>query len=194
MRPTETNLHYLEAMTDELEPYILGSELFWPLSHKRRSDRPPLPRMTIGNLLTAIRQLEAVREELSPARAAKLQSLTAAWERTHQKWPVGIERKALVEMRSRLNLWRAYLSDFEQQGDRAGVYSHEVRNRVKFDLLADLIGEREETEPLVQAMQSSDGQLRGIFSPGEFQWNPTLKKPYPKQKYWYLYGVPQSDR
>lgn len=194
MRPIETNLQYLEAMTDELEPYILGSELFWPLSRDRQPHQPPLPRMTIGNLLTTLGQLEASREKLSPAQSAKYQKLSAIWQHTRQKWPVGLERKAMVEMRSRLNLWRAYLTELEQQGNRAGVYPHEVRNRLKFQLLADLVGEREAAESYVQAMQPLDAQLRSIFSPGRFQWHSDLKKIYPKEMYWYLYGEPRSDR
>lgn len=193
MRPVETNLHFLEAMIEELEAYVLSRELFWPLSQERQSGSPPFPRMTIGNVLLTFDQLEVQQEQFSLPQKTALQKLTREWERACRKWPVALEGKAVIEMRSRLNLWRAYLTDLKQQGDRAGVYSHEVRNRVKFERLAGFVGQKEQTEPYLDAMQSQDARLRTKFSPGEFQWHPALKQVYPKPRYWYLYGMPRLD-
>jgi hypothetical protein len=193
MRPVKTNLRFLEAMIKELEAYVLSRELFWPLSPEHRTDGPSFPRMTIGNVLLTFDQLEVQREGCSPSHEAALQKLSLAWEQACRKWRAGLEGKAIIEMRSRLNLWRAYLTDLKQQGDRAGVYSHEVRNRVKFERLTDFVGRHEDADPHLAAIQSQDARLRTKFSPGEFQWHPALKQVYPKSRYWYLYGMPRLD-
>jgi hypothetical protein len=193
MRPVKTNLQFLEAMIQELEAYVLSRELFWPLSPEHRTNGPPFPRMTIGNVLLTLDQLEAQREQFSPSQQAALRKLTLAWQQACGKWRVGLEGKAVVEMRSRLNLWRAYLDDLEHQGNRAGVYTHEVHNRVKFERLADFVGQHGETDPYLESMQSQDARLLPRFSPGEFQWHPSLKQVYPKSTYWYLYGMPRLN-
>jgi hypothetical protein len=112
-------------------------------------------------------------------------------ERVRVKWTVGLERKAAQELRSRLNLWRAYLYDIEERVDTAENYPYEVRHRVMFEQLAELSIRQPETEPHVDEMRSLDTRLRSIFVPGTFVWDARLENIYPQTAFWYLYGLPR---
>jgi hypothetical protein len=190
MHPHEYNLNLASFMIEEIEDYILSSELFWPLS-KRSPTGSPLPRLTLGGLMLTLNELKAQEKDLSPSHRAAYDKLLLQMERVRVKWTVGLERKAAQELRSRLNLWRAYLYDIEERVDTAENYPYEVRYRVMFEHLADLSIRQPETEPHVDEMRSLDTRLRSIFVPGTFVWDARLENIYPQTTFWYLYGLPR---
>jgi hypothetical protein len=112
-------------------------------------------------------------------------------DRVRVKWTVGLERKAAQELRSRLNLWRAYLFDIEERVDTTENYPHEVRNRVMFEHLADLSIRQPDTKLQVDEMRNLDTRLRSFFAPGEFVWDARLEGIYPQNTFWFLYGLPR---
>jgi hypothetical protein len=190
MHPHEYNLKLASFMLEEIEDYILSSEVFWPLS-KRSHTGPPLPRLTLGGLFLTLDELNAQEKDMSTSQVADYYKLRLQMEKVHKKWAVGLERKAAQELRSRLNLWRAYLMDIEEQTDTPEDYGHEVRYRVMFEHLADLATRQPEIEPQVMEMRSLDVRLRKIFVPGAFVWDPRLEDIYPRDTFWYLYGLPR---
>jgi hypothetical protein len=190
MHPHEYNLKLVNFILEEIEDYILSSEVFWPLS-KRPHTGPPLPRLTLGGLFLTLDELNAQEKDMSPSQVADYYKLKLQMEKVHKKWAVGLERKAAQELRSRLNLWRAYLMDLEEKTDTPENYGHEVRYRVMFEYLADLATRQPEIEPQVMEMRSLDVRLRKIFVPGAFVWDPQLEDIYPRDTFWYLYGLPR---
>jgi hypothetical protein len=190
MHPHEYNLNLASFMIEEIEDYILSSELFWPLS-KRSPTGSPFPRLTLGGLMLTLNELKAQEKDLPPSHRAAYDKLLLQMERVRVKWTVGLERKAAQELRSRLNLWRAYLYDIEERVDTAENYPYEVRYRVMFEHLADLSIRQPETEPHVDEMRSLDTRLRSIFVPGTFVWDARLENIYPQTTFWYLYGLPR---
>ena len=191
MQPHEYNLNLASFMLEEIEDYILSSEVFWPLS-KRSPTGSPLPRMTLGGLVLTLNELKVQEKDMSPSQRADHDRLFLQMERVRVKWAVGLERKAAQELRSRLNLWRAYLYDIEERVDTAENYPYEVRHRVMFEQLADLSIRQPETKPRVNEMRSLDLRLKSIFAPGAFVWDARLEDIYPRSPFWYLYGLPRS--
>ena len=191
MHPHEYNLNLVSYMLEEIEDYILSSEVFWPLS-KRSPTGSPLPRLTLGGLTLTLNELKAQENDLSPSQRADHDKLLLQMERVRVKWAVGLERKAAQELRSRLYLWRAYLNDIEERVDTAENYPYEVRYRVMFEHLADLSIRQPETRPWVDEMRSLDTRLRSFFVSGDFVWDARLEEIYPQSTFWYLYGFPRS--
>ncbi|HEY43064.1 MAG TPA: hypothetical protein G4O11_03680 [Anaerolineae bacterium] len=190
MQPHEYNLKMASFMLEEIEDYLLSSEVFWPLS-KRMPVGPPLPRLTLGGLILTLDELNAQEKDLSPSQASELYKLRLQMEKVRTKWTVGLERKATQEVRSRLNLWRAYLVDIEERVETPENYIYEVRYRVMFERLASLAIQQPEIKPQVEEMRSLDLRLRKIFVPGAFVWDPRLEDIYPRDTFWYLYGLPR---
>ena len=190
MHPHEYNLNLAGFMLAEIEDYILSPEVFWPLS-KRSPTGSPLPRLTLGGLILTLNELKAQERDMSPSQRADHDKLLLQMERVRVKWAVGLERKAAQELRSRLNLWRAYLNDIQERVDTAENYPYEVRNRVMFEHLADLSIRQPEIQPLVGEMRSLDTRLMSIFVVGAFVWDVRLEDIYPQSAFWYLYGLPR---
>jgi hypothetical protein len=190
MHPHEYNLNLASFMLEEIEDYILSSEVFWPLS-KRSPAGSVLPRLTLGGLMLTLNELKAQEKDMSPSQRTDHDKFLLQMERVRVKWAVGLERKAAQELRSRLNLWRAYLFDIEERVDTAENYPYEVRHRVMFEYLADLSIRQPETKPHVDEMRSLDLRLRSKFLPGTFVWDARLEDVYPRSTFWYLYGLPR---
>lgn len=190
MHPHEYNLNLASIMLEEIEDYILSSEVFWPLS-QRSPTGSPLPRLTLGGLLLILNELKVQEIDMSPSQRTDHDKLLLQMERVRVKWAVGFERKAAQELRSRLNLWRAYLVDIEERVDTTENYPYEVRYRVIFEHLAERSIRQPETKPWVDEMQILDTRLRSFFIPGEFVWDARLEDIYPKSTFWYLYGLPR---
>jgi hypothetical protein len=190
MHPHDYNLNLARFILEELEDYILSSEIFWPLS-KRSTSGSPFPRLTLGGLILTLNELKAQEIDMSPSQRADLDKLLRDMDRVRVKWAVGIERKAAQELRSRLNLWRAYLLDIEERVETTENYPREVRNRVMFEHLADLSIRQPDTKPRVDEMRHLDTRLRSFFAPGEFVWDVRLERIYPQSTFWFLYGIPR---
>jgi hypothetical protein len=191
MHPPDYNLSFALAMLDELEPYLLSKELFWPLEQRATRGMPRYPRLTLGGLLLSIDELSAQEEEMSAKQRSALQQIHSRFSHNQVKWEVAIERKAVKELRCRLNLWRAYLMDLEERREGAENYAHEARQRVMFQRLLEPASKHPEVELLSASAQSLDSKLRPFFITGAFIWDERLERFYPPPVFWYLYGVPR---
>lgn len=190
MHPHDYNLSLTSFMLEELEDYILSSEVFWPIS-KRSPTGSPLPRLTLGGLILTLNELKAQEIDMTPSQRDDHDKLLRHMESVRVKWAVGLERKAAQELRSRLNLWRAYLFDIDERVDTTENYPYEVRNRVMFEHLADLSIRQPDTKPCVDEMRNLDKRLRSFFARGDFVWDTRLENIYPQSTFWYLYGLPR---
>ncbi|MFN3741115.1 MAG: hypothetical protein ACK4VW_00400 [Anaerolineales bacterium] len=170
----EIDRTYFQAALDELETYLLSSELYWPLNMPGVS----LSRLTLGQLLLTRLRLQA-RGYLLPEQENRLGQVC-------RRWQAAWERKARHEFHSRLNLWKNYLEDyFESPSNYAADYPQEVRLRV---ILALLSQEISSPLPEEEALAALDARLRTAFLPGPFVWEADLSPLFPHQTWWYLYG------
>ena len=103
----------------------------------------------------------------------------------------GVRAKSRSRIAQQIKFVRAYLYDIGERVDTAENYPYEVRYRVMFEHLADLSIRQPETKPWVDEMQSLDTCLRTFFVQGEFVWDARLEDIYPRNTFWYLYGLPR---
>jgi hypothetical protein len=192
MHPARYDLQLAAAMADELEDFLISNEIFWPLERRAAAGDPPFPQLSLGGLLLALDELDAWEGELAPAEAGELQSLRQRVEELRAKRGAAIQRKAGQELRSRANLWRAYLGDLEEGPRAIELYSHEVRQRVMAARLVEEAADLAEAAPPRRLLGELDAKLRRRFEAGPFVWDRRLAKRYPPGDYWFLYGTPRS--
>jgi hypothetical protein len=157
---------YVEEALPQLQKYLLGDELYWALGGN-------LPRLTPGNLLLALKRLEAVDPHLAWTLRGKLDSIQTQWRSAWQK-------KAARETESRLRLWSQFLSEqARDEGPHRAHYAASVRERVILQLL----------KCSAPQLAELDGLLRAHFQPGEFVWQPLYQGVFPENEFWFLYGV-----
>lgn len=183
MWDTEASLRSLEDAVQEIESFLLSKDVI-----RARSGRSSL---SVGLISLNLRWLRPVVETEDQNR---LQSVAAELAAVRDKWRVAWERKAAAELRSRLNLWREYLSDLEGRPGLGSSYPQEVRNRaIAVDLL-DAAGHQPEIKTLSASLDAVDTRLRDSFQPGKFVWPQAPESAFPAEPFWFLYGRPQSRR
>jgi hypothetical protein len=181
MWDAEASLRSLEDAVQEIESYLLSKDVI-----RAQSGRPSL---SIGLITLNLRWLKPTVEDRDQAR---LQSAEADLAVVRDKWLVAWERKATAELRSRLNLWREYLSDLEGRPGLGSSYPQEVRNRAMAVDLVDAAGHQPEIKTLSASLDAIDIRLRDTFQPGKFVWSQAPESAFPTEQFWFLYGRPQS--
>ena len=190
MPSPEYDLRYLKAGIDQLESYLLSSDVYWSIGTRAPAGETPYPQLTIGGLLLA--RLRAQSSIKTSTQQVELEELSGRLYDLRMRWQVAWEGKASKEFPARLNLWKNFLEEYranpETQYDR---YKYEVTRRVMLHLLGA------ETDNIPQAqrdlLSSLDLLLHTVFISGEFIWDVSLAANFPQEQYWYLYGgVPKS--
>jgi hypothetical protein len=189
MQSIDSNLNFLETSLEDMETYLLQDELFWPLSTPAGVSST-FPRLTIANVLLTLNELEAQEDEMAPTQYSKASSLQTQWEALHTKWLSAVITKSVEEMRARLNLWKAYITDLEEYDNRQWSYEQEVTQRVRYALLSERIGRTAVPEKLDDLMQSVDSHALSLTTPTEFVWDERLEPLYPQDRYIFLYRRP----
>jgi hypothetical protein len=176
MTDINKDLDYFQKGIEDLEEYLLSTELYWNI--------PGLSRLTVGGLLLAkIRLQESL---LSSDDLHLFQRLVRKLEVATTKWRVAWENKIFREIGSRLTLWQNYLMDYwNTPDDFADVYPREVRWRVMLQLLSDEVSGNFKERRVLDAL---DVRLQSSFIPGDFIWDEKLITILPAPIYWYLYG------
>ncbi|MFQ5943273.1 MAG: hypothetical protein ACE5JF_06950 [Anaerolineales bacterium] len=182
MWDAETSLHTLEDAVDEIEIYLLSKDVI-----RARSGRQSL---SIGLLSLALRWLGPALEGDDRIRLQDVESRLAT---VRDKWRVAWERKAAAELRSRLNLWRGYLTELEGRPGLGTSYSQEVRNRAMAVDLLNAAGIQPEIKTLAASLDAVDSRLRKHFQSGAFIWEQVPESAFPPEPFWFLYGRPQGS-
>lgn len=167
MPTSQENLLYFQTSLPELKNYLLSDILYYPLLGN-------LPRLTIGGLLLAQKRLKA--ENLGTQLNPKLATIKSTW---YSAWT----KKSTRELEARLRLWRNYLNDYQNApAEYAADYKHEVHLRVMLALLSA------EVDQIPAEITILDQLLRTKFISDKFIWDESLKKQFPKDDFWFLYG------
>ena len=178
-------------MVDELEPFLISSQIFWPLNHGGILSTS-LPRLTLGGLLLTLTELAAQKSQMDSKQSMRHDRLLQKLEGIRQRWQAAVENKAIQELKTRLNLWRGYLNDLEEQSHWIENYPREVRNRVIIDHLTSSIGPHPELEIEFQTINNLDHRIQDFLISGEFIWDDSLQPFYPQDKFPYLYMKPRD--
>jgi hypothetical protein len=189
LRELQDGLDLFRAMLNDSGPFLLSKEAFWPLS-ERSASAQPYPKLSIGLLLLTLDELRVRASEMDSSQGRAFADLTAEFEELRHGRPANLEKKALAEIRQRLNLWRSYLTDLTESNTTASSYPVEVRHRSLLRRLQDLVREGTSLHSMREEIRHQDARLRRIFQRGEFVWDSILKPAYPESEYWFLYGRP----
>ena len=181
MWDVEGSLKSLEDAVEEIESFLLSKDVI-----RAQSGRPSL---SIGLISLNLRWLRPTVEGQDQTR---LQSVESKLATVRDKWQVAWERKAAAELRSRLNLWRGYLTDLEGRPGLGSSYPQEVRNRTIAVDLVDAGGNQNEIRTLVASLDAIDSRHRDRFQPGKFVWELAPESAFPAETFWFLYGRPKS--
>jgi hypothetical protein len=193
MHPTEYNLDLLQEVLEDIEPFLLSPELFWPITAKPPKGSPPFPNLSLGGLLLTEDELIAQKDRMNPEQAARYSRLRLKRQGVWRKWLSTIQRKAVREMAMRCNLWRSYVVELEDQEKVKYDYPQEVRHLVMFERLADTAGKQPEAQELRESIRLLDDRLMGVTQTSEFIWDEQLGAIYPKRSFWFLFRSPRTN-
>lgn len=181
MWDVESSLKSLEDATEEIESYLLSEDVI-----RARTGRSSL---SIGLVLLDLRWLKPILEGKDQTRIGTVDRELAS---VRDRWRVAWERKAVAELRTRLNLWREYLGDLESRPGLGTSYPQEVRNRAMAEDLLEAAGNQPEIKSLAASLDAIDSRFRDHFEPGDFVWGQVSESAFPAETYWFLYGRPRS--
>ena len=185
----DTALIEAREMAKALPKYLDQDELFWQMIiHTPEGDK--LPKMTLGGLLERVQYLEMSREKLSDADLETLQEVKREIEEARKQYRDAYAKFLERELSSHLHSWHWYLDDLlGGNGDALERYPQEVWIRTRIELLVEEAGKVGANVP-EDKIRAEDRRLREVWVEGEFIWPEWLKKFYPKDRYWWLYGKP----
>ena len=179
------DLRYLQAGLGLLEAYLLSQEVFWPVGEKPPDSEIEYPQLTLDGLLLTRERLLA--RPKSASQEDQVAGLISDLDVIRSRYRVAWEGKALHCYRVRLNMWRDYLQEYQDNpGDNAERYAYEVRLRAMLTLSGAEIGFQNKAE--IQLLDTLDRYLVSVLVPGGFIWEAELEAGFPTDRYWYLYG------
>jgi hypothetical protein len=180
---------YLQGGGQELEPYLLSSQLFWTVNASPSLGEPGYPKLTLGGFLFFDMCARTLAKTAS--QVAVMHSIDADVNSFRTRWQVAWARKASWEFGSRLRQWGNVLKEIRlDPEEHSDYYRHEVRLRVFIQLL---LSEIRESETAQQAqLDGLDLLLKAVFAPGDFIWEPDLTPGFPSDPYWFLWGHPKK--
>jgi hypothetical protein len=183
------DLAVLEALTAELEEYIIKDELY-------RTVRVHLPagdqmiQMSGGDLLTRIFRLSAERVRLTPEQQARFDAARSAAEKTIYSLRTRFHQRLQREIKARLDSLNWFLDECSSDPARCrGEYPFEIRNRQRIDAIVSELGTDLPAELKTQ-ISRIDERIRMIVRPGNFAWDTRLEPVFPRTRFWYLYVSP----
>ncbi len=193
----EHDLVILTAMADQITPYLVEGELFWPLPGRLRGG---MPHLTIGGFLLRRHRLTAMRARLDDRQQARLDDALAAFDAARSEWRIHYLNKINREWEMRANLLQQFLTDCETL-DSANCFENwptTARHRTILYHLQEALQEQGAgpTESQLAELTRLDGGLRRYLSQGEagqFLWGADLAAIYPRDPYWWLWVVPPED-
>jgi hypothetical protein len=175
----ETELIIVQHMVRDLEEYLKSDVLYWHVAEPNPLGSH-MPQLTIGALLEAL-----VRAEASHTETQSLAVARALHDQIRAAHPALYVSKAIRELHSRLDAWKADLGDSGRKTQ--GVYAQDVRVRAKIYLLEQALGADMSAELKLQR-EHLDQELYEVFVPGDFVWDPHLQAAFPQDPCWWLYG------
>ena len=190
----ETDLAVVEAMAEQFESYILGGQVYRtvvvPTPGDRRGAAARPVQSSGGDVLARLHKLAAQSELLSREQAQRVAEARGAIEKATARLPSHYQALLLREARARLNSLNWFLDDCSENRRECRVqYPFEIRNRQRIAEIAKAL-EAENAGALATQVAAVDQRLQGMLTGGEFVWEAAVAHVYPREAYWYLYGLP----
>jgi hypothetical protein len=183
------DLTVVEAMTAELEAYLVGDELYRTLVvHTPKGDQKL--QMTGGDLLTRLHRLRGQIDQLTPEQRSRFETAEKQAEKSIYSLRSRMVQRLQREMKSRLDSLRWFLDEWEQDRRRGRTdYPYEIRNRQRIQEILKFLG-NQVPEDLKAALNQIDHRIRRMTAGSGFLWDARLQSVFPADPYWYLYATP----
>ena len=183
------DLAIANAMTDELEEYIVKDELYRTVIVRTPRGDEKLT-MTGGDLLTRLYRLTAAAEDMDPAMRTRVEALSERAESIIYSLKSRFHTRLRREMKARLDSLKWFLDDCPGDAKRCRAnYPYEVRNRQRIEEILKRV-DAELSDDERTALHSVDQRLRSLTHGTDFIWDDGVKAIFPPSPYWYLYAIP----
>lgn len=183
------DLKILEAMAAEMDEYLRSQTLFWPLPDSS------MPRLTLGGYLMRQYRLSQLRELLESTEQERLDAAIEQFNLALVEKVVRFEQHAHEELHARLRQWSEYLRDLTKESFAAAdFYPSAVETRAMIKALLDKLEmpPYELDQRVLPEVEAYDRALRNHWRPGDFVWPAEWQSAYPRQPFWWLYGLPRT--
>lgn len=191
MRTLEDNLYILDEVIADFETLILSKDLFWPLMGRSPSGKR-LPKISLGGIQLLLDQLCAQQTAMNTEQTAQYQDLLKLWQLNTNKWVAAAAKKATREIKMRLSLWSAYLSDLGVDRDEASSLSQEVHHRVMLSRLADFLPHASLSGEVKTQLHALEIRHSILNIAGDFIWDDELEAVYSRDEFPFLYSKPRN--
>lgn len=190
----ETDLAVVAAMAAQFESYILKGQVYrtvvvpTPGDHRGSGERPV--QSSGGDVLARLHKLAAQSDSLSREQRQALAEAKAQIDTATARLPSNYQALLLREARARLNSLNWFLDDCSENRRECRVqYPFEIRNRQRIAEIGKALVS-ENADALATQVAPVDQRLQAMIARGEFVWEATVAPVYPREEYWYLYGLP----
>ncbi len=191
----ETDLAVVEAMAAQFESYIMRGEVYRtvvvPASAEGGTGERPV-QSSCGDVLARLHKLAAQAVSLAPEQKQALATASAQIDTATGRLPSHYQALLLREARARLNSLNWFLDDCNENRRECRVqYPFEIRNRQRIAEIHKAL-EADSADALAAQVASIDQRLQSMLTGSEFIWDSSVAHVYPREEYWYLYGLPSG--
>jgi len=190
----DRDLSEANAMAEALENYVKGDDLYGSVSGLYGT-APDMPSVTIGGLLTRLRRLKALEDQMTDVQKATLTNAEMLHDDVRQKHTGRYHEKVVNEAGARLRALEAFFAECEDDPQAcADSYLPEAQRRT---IVQEIVNALERYNlPVIHfddTLRQRDAQLRRFTEPSEFIWSAELQRAYPEEVYWWLYARPKVE-
>lgn len=187
----EKDLAIAAAMAAEMAAYLDSDLTAMPLG------AAGMPALTLaGYLLRRERLASLAEEQLSAADQTLWAVVEDTFDAALRERVVRVEAKAHAELGIRFREWDRHVQELTGHGSNrpADYYPTMVTSRVMLAALLVFLSQDpyQLASPVVVQLARLDSVLRRSWQPGAFVWAPAWALAYPRQQFWFLYGLPRS--
>ena len=183
------DLAILSSMTTDMVNYLSSDVLYWP------SMEVGYPELTLGGYWMRVDRLTILSDLLDDTEQTQLNDLLVQFKDIAAENVVKFELKASRELKARLRQWEQRLQDFEKGLDVSkAYYANDAQVRVMITCLIEILADPPyQIDPLhLEEVAELDTRLRLNWQGGTFIWPQEWLPAYPKDPYWWLYGIPAA--
>lgn len=187
----DQDLREAKAMTDGLERYIQGDQVYGSVSGGIFGSGN-MPALTIGALAMRLRRLHSLSPKMTDKQREQLQAIQMKHEAVRNEWRNLYEQKLIREANSRLDAMNPFFEECRSDPALcARVYPPEVlRRTITEEIMIALDDLHSPLDELKQKARRIDASLRRFVQPASFIWADELQSVYPDNQFWWMYNRP----
>jgi hypothetical protein len=187
----DQDLREAKAMTDGLENYIRGDQVYGSVSGGFFGGGN-MPALTIGALAMRLRRLHALSLKMTDKQREELRGIQVKHEAVRQEWRNLYEQKLIREANSRLDAMNPFFEECRTDPRLCrGNYSPEMlRRTITEEIMIALDELHSPLDELKKKARRVDSSLRRVIQPDTFVWADELQSIYPDHQYWWMYSRP----